>query len=177
MAHLAAIKERDWPAVRACLAGPLRAEARLADAWGYLPLHRAAYKKPPLDVVAELLLAHPDAASTPDVDGDLPLHLAAEGRASLEVVTALLEAHPAAASKANIYGRLPLHYATWHKASVGVVAALLAAYPEGAAVRDASGALPGSSRYPTPTILAALKAAAAARRWRAPIAWHMWHRM
>jgi len=37
--------------------------------------------------------------------------------------------------------------------------------------------LPNLSAYPPPAILAALKAAAAARRWRAPIAWHMWHRM
>ena len=79
-------------------------------------------------------------------------------------------------------GRLPLHSATLSDtpASVDVVAALLAAFPEGAAVRTNAAAgsrLPDLSAYPPPAILAALKAAAAARRWRAPIAWHMWHRM
>ena len=177
MALVAAIQWHDWPAVRACLAGPLRAEARLADKYRRLPLHWAADNQPPLDVVAELLLAHPDAVSVPDGVGNLSLHVAARDTASLEVVTALLEAHPAAASVADNIGQLPLHVATRRNTSVGVVAALLAAYPEGAAVRDVFGDLPNLSRYPQPAILAALKAAAAARRWRAPIAWHMWHRM
>ena len=95
-------------------------------------------------------------------------------------MTALLEAHPAAASTASTGSYLPLHGATLSSASVGVVAALLAAFPEGAAVRTNayySSRLPDLSAYPPPAILAVLKAAAAARRWRAPIAWHMWHRM
>ena len=97
---------------------------------------------------------------------------------STEVVRALLEAHPAAASTASrVRGNLPLHFATIEHAPVGVVAALHAAYPEGAAVRNNAGHLPDLSAYLKPAILAALKAAAAARRWRAPIAWHMWHRM
>ena len=98
-------------------------------------------------------------------------------------MTALLEAHPAAASTASTDGGyLSLHDATlsFTPASVGVVAALLAAFPEGAAVRTNASYgshLPALSAYPPPAILGALKAAAAARRWRAPIAWHMWHRL
>ena len=151
---------------------------------GGLPLHEAAAYQPPLDVIEALLRAHPDAASTPSLYGGiLPLHWAACSHASLEVVTALLEAHPAAASTASFSGELPLHWAKTQfgtHASVDVATALLAAFPEGAAVRTNAadgGRLPDLSAYPPPAILAALKAAAAARRWRAPIAWHMWHRM
>ena len=94
-----------------------------------------------LEVVLELLNAHPDGAAVAKDFGELPLHCALLRRASAEVVAALLAAHPEGAAVADNCGALPLHYAGWGKASPEVMAALLLAHPEGVSVPNEDGVL------------------------------------
>lgn len=98
---------------------------------------------------------------------------------------ALLEAHTGAAAISNASGWLPIHCATLQREGrvpvlIGVVAALLAAYPAGVTVRVrvflGDDCPPNLAAYPAHALLAALKAAAASRRKRAPLLWHMWRR-
>ena len=169
-----AIVHDDWPAVLARLTTHA-GEAAIADAYGELPLHAAAFCSAPLEVMRALLDAHPAAVSTPNVHGALPLHYTVFMEARIDVVELLLRAYPEAAYVANNNGWLPLHWATLHHppASLDVVVALLAAYPEAALVRTNTGRLPDlSRRYPAHDIRAALAAASSARRAPALHAWH-----
>ena len=144
----------------------------IADADGSTPLHWAACRGAPLDVMQALLHAHPAAASTPNVYGALPLQYAAYG-APLDVVELLLRAYPEAAYMASNYGYLPLHCATLYgvHAPLNVVVALLAVYPEAALVRNNNDDLPDLLSYPAHSIRAALAAASSARRAPALLAW------
>ena len=101
------------------------------------------YIAAPLDVVSALIVVHPPGASTPANDGSLPLHWAAYA----------VDQEGAAQSP------------------VSAVAELLAAYPDGANHLDNAGAAPDLSAYPADAILAAIRAAASARRRFAMRAW------
>jgi citrate lyase beta subunit len=99
-------------------------EAAIADTFGWLPLHEAAYYRAPLEVMQALLDAHPVAVSTPTARGYLPLHCANED-AHVDAFKLLLRVFPEAAYAAYIYGSLPLYYATLYgSASLEVVVAL-----------------------------------------------------
>ena len=54
------------------------ATLRAKDRGGALPLHIAAENGAPVEVVRELLAAHPDAAKTKSAYGKVPLHLGDE---------------------------------------------------------------------------------------------------
>ena len=85
------------------------AAVSMANVYGVLPLHGAAYNGQHADVVELLLRAYPEAAYVADTYGYLPLHFTAlyGVHASLEVVVALLAAYPEAALVRANDGTLP----------------------------------------------------------------------
>ena len=64
-----------------------------------LPLHYAAEKQAPLEVIKALVEAYPEGAKEKDEDQMLPLHYAAQAQAPLEVIKALVEAYPEGAKE------------------------------------------------------------------------------
>ena len=132
-------ERRAWAAVKALITTKA---AREKGRYRMLPLHYAAAKQAPLEVVAALLEAHKAGAAEKNSNGSLPLHYAAEKQAPLEVVAALLVAHKAGAAEKNSNGSLPLHWAAANKAPLEVVLALLEAHKAGAAEKDDKGMLP-----------------------------------
>lgn len=98
---------------------------------------------PPVELVAALLRANPNAAALPH-KGLLPLHLALDSVAAPEVVRALLEAHPHGAQQEithqpRLKGMLPLHVAistgTRNEVSDANILCILDAFPEAASRR------------------------------------------
>ena len=98
-----------WDALVSLVRGPEgRVRASERDFVGWLPLHWAAFKGAPLEVVRALLDAYPQGAQTTSSRGWLPLHLAASKGAPLEVVQALLDVHPRAVLETNQDSMTPL---------------------------------------------------------------------
>jgi len=132
--------------------------ARIADANGRLPLHRAAaaiahHSGPASDnadgrsVVCNLVEEYPEAASQTDKSGRTPLHMIAE---SAEVwdegVEAILNAHPAAArlrAGPELHNRLAIHLAAASPdARRSLIERLVELHPRGVSLVDHLGKLP-----------------------------------
>ena len=82
-----------------------------AVAWKYLPLHLVCLqKRPPLELLLELLQAYPPAASLPTPhDGNLPIHYVCESGCEDEnVLEALLNAFPQSLEVKNGKAKTPL---------------------------------------------------------------------
>lgn len=111
-----------------------------------LPLHQAvaSVPAPPVDVIATLLEAYPNAVAAKEATlHRTPLHLACQrADTSTDAILLLLEHAPKAATKHDSLGRHALHYACSSGASVEVVNALLDAYPQAVSIRDVNGWLP-----------------------------------
>ena len=131
-------EEREWDALLRRLATDEGRGEACEEGWWGLPLHYAALRGAPVEVVRALMDAYPEGARKTDDEGCLPLHFAA----TVEVVRALLDANPEGAGMADEDGRLPLHVAAARRAPVEVIRALLDAYPEGARKTDDYGNLP-----------------------------------
>ena len=132
--------------------------ARIADANGRLPLHRAAaaiahHSGPASEnsdgrsVVCNLVQEYPEAASQTDKTGRLPLHMIAE---SAEVwdegVEAILNAHPAAPrirAGPELHNRLAIHMAAASPdARRSLIERLVELHPRGVSQADRLGKLP-----------------------------------
>lgn len=110
-----------------------------------LLLHYVCKSNAPAAIVACVLQANPEAASSVGSDGYLPLHYACNVGAPIAVVEALLDNYPGAVKIAESQkSRLALHLAARHEGSVNaeVIALLLSYYPEASLSRDAKGKRP-----------------------------------
>lgn len=118
-----------------------------------LPLHYSCTRRPPPEVIREILQADPETASYADCSGRLSLHWACEsGGASSEVIDILCRYYPEGASrKEKAFGFLPLHVACFKVVSTDedydedyneVVRTLLDWYPDGASTVDSGNRLP-----------------------------------
>jgi len=130
--------ERSAAGVRYLLSAN-EAAARIPNAVGELPLHRACKAGAGVEVVQCLLDAYPGAATALSDDLMSPLHHAAAGQAPKPSVELLLSTFPAgaraaASAKTKWDGYTPLHFAVEKTTRMrpGVVKALLDAFPEGA---------------------------------------------
>jgi len=129
------IQTRRWRTVLARLtAHPIEAEGELelttrggfAATSGMTPLHYACERKPPVEVVEELIAAHPAAVTTRAMPGGaLPLHISCTWYGSPDVVRALLSADQTASAVTDELGNLALHCACFSGAHEQVVSALL----------------------------------------------------
>lgn len=106
-----------------------------------LPIHFAAAGSSHMDVMNEILFAHPDGVKAKNKEGKLPLHMAAAGNDARKV-RALLAAYPHAASKTDNNGWLPIMHAAFSSKSVEVLRVLHEAYPEGISKPQVAGRVP-----------------------------------
>ena len=132
--------------------------ARIADANGRLPLHRAAAAVAPHpgpasenadggSIVCSLVEEYPEAASQTDKRGRLPLHVIAEcAEVWDEGVEAILNAHPAAPrvrAGPELFNRLPIHMAAASPdARRSLIERLVELHPRGVSQADHLGKLP-----------------------------------
>jgi ankyrin repeat protein len=111
--------------------------------WRFLPLHSACARQPPVETIAALLKAYPDAAKCVDDQGMYALHYACGNQAEPAVIRLLLHTFPRAAAISDPRGMLPLHYAAcWGPSTVSVIDALLKANAKAATTRDNDGNIP-----------------------------------
>jgi ankyrin repeat protein len=110
-----ALTEKDWEsALTVILHSPHYTKRRntIQD----LPLHVALYAGAPIEVVAALLEAYPDATKTRNYIGNLPCHYAYKFGTSSEGMKMLLRCNPDAASVRNDRGETPMNcikYRQW----------------------------------------------------------------
>jgi hypothetical protein len=132
--------------------------ARIADANGRLPLHRAAaaiahHSGPASEnsdgrsVVCSLVEEYPEAASQTDKSGRTPLHIVAEcAEVWDEGVEAILNAHPAAPrlrAGPELHNRLAIHLAAASPdARRSLIERLVELHPRGVSLPDHLGKLP-----------------------------------
>ena len=132
--------------------------ARIADANGQLPLHRAAaaiahHSGPASEntdgrsVVCSLVEEYPEAASQTDKSGRTPLHMIAEcAEVWDEGVESILNAHPAAPrlrAGPELHNRLPIHMAAASPdARRSLIERLVELHPRGVSQADHVGKLP-----------------------------------
>ncbi|XRB25479.1 stage V sporulation protein K [Pseudoscourfieldia marina] len=109
------INDKKWDAVRQRLnTDQGRRETREKSNGGDLPLHSAAARQPPLDVVDKLIEIHPDGVREKSNNfGALPLHYAVWYRAPLDVVRILIEKYPGAVHERSggDHSLLPIEWA------------------------------------------------------------------
>jgi ankyrin repeat protein len=123
---------------------PAEAAAKARDpVTGNSPLHIAARRGAPPDIIHALVAADPTAPACANANGALPLHAAAGSEApSAATVRAILRAHPNAAAAENHGGDLPLHYACRRELPASVVHEMIAAHPAGAKHVNRAGGVP-----------------------------------
>lgn len=110
---------------------------------GFMPLHYACERSPPIEVIEALIAACPRAVATRAMPGGaLPLHVAATWYAPVDVVSLLISVDRNACKTHDELGNLPLHSACFSGTSVKVVEALLRAYPKATLARNNQGSLP-----------------------------------
>jgi hypothetical protein len=113
---------------------------------GPWPLHLAAARGAPVDIVALLCESRPGEAAAPDGAGRTPLHFAAGAGAQPPLMRAWLAAAPAAATSRDARGWAPLHCAAAVGGRCGVesLRMLLAAAPAAAGWADSAGRTPAA---------------------------------
>lgn len=109
----------------------------------FYPLHYACERRPPVEVVNELIKLCPEAASKRTMPGGaLPLHIACTWYAPENVVDALLAADKNSCKTLDELGNLPIHSACFSGTSTSVVESLLKTYPKAILARNSQGSLP-----------------------------------
>jgi ankyrin repeat protein len=110
---------------------------------GCTPLHFACERQPPVEVVAALIAAWPEAVTTPvEPGGLLPLHLACTWHTPTDSIAVLVQADPATCRITDDLGNLALHHAAFSGAEVATVDCLLRTYPKAVLARNHQGSLP-----------------------------------
>eukprot|EP00525_Craspedostauros_australis_P001686 CAMPEP_0198112762 /NCGR_PEP_ID=MMETSP1442-20131203/4555_1 /TAXON_ID= /ORGANISM="Craspedostauros australis, Strain CCMP3328" /LENGTH=292 /DNA_ID=CAMNT_0043769659 /DNA_START=143 /DNA_END=1021 /DNA_ORIENTATION=- len=110
---------------------------------GFLPLHYACERRPPVEVVDSLIQACPGAVTTRCMPGGcLPLHVACTWYAPLEAVKALLLTDRASCKIQDELGNTPLHSACFSGTSAQVLEMVIRAYPKALQARNHQGSLP-----------------------------------
>jgi hypothetical protein len=146
------IQNQNWESVLARLeCNPHEAEEELRVTTrggfnsnsGFLPLHYAMERRPPVQVVEALIDAWPEAVTTRTMPGGcLPLHIASTWYAPVSSISALLAADRAACKVQDELGNVALHSACFSGTATPVVEALLRAYPKAVLARNNQGSLP-----------------------------------
>lgn len=146
------IKNQDWESVLHRLRiNPLDAEEELnvttrggfAAMSGYMALHYACERRPPVEVVEALIAACPKALLSRAVPGGaLPLHIACTWYSTASAVNALIVADRSACKVQDELGNLALHSACFSGIATPVVESLLRAYPKAVFARNLQGSLP-----------------------------------
>ena len=113
---------------------------------GPWPLHLAAARGAPVDIVSLLCESRPGEAASPDGAGRTPLHFAAGAGAQPPLLRAWLAAAPAAALSRDARGWAPLHCAAAAGGRCGTesLQMLLAAAPAAAGWADSAGRTPAA---------------------------------
>ena len=150
LAHL--IEQHQWNSVIARVRqDPLEAEQELQvmtrggfmASTGMSPLHYACERKPPAQVVRQLVDCFPFAAMTRAMPGGcLPLHIACTWGSSPEAVKVLLAADSGSVRVKDELGNVPLHSACFSGADSRVVEALLLADGKSVLARNHQGSRP-----------------------------------
>lgn len=150
LAHL--IEQRQWKSVVARVRqDPLEAEQELQvmtrggfmAGTGMSPLHYACERRPPVQVVRQLVECFPFATLTRAMPGGcLPLHIACTWGSSHEVVKALLAADVGSVKIKDELGNVALHSACFSGADHRVVEALLQADSKSVLARNHQGSRP-----------------------------------
>lgn len=150
LAHL--IEHHQWNSVVARVRqDPLEAEQELQvmtrggfmASTGMSPLHYACERKPPYQVVQQLVDCFPFATLTRAMPGGcLPLHIACTWGGSPEVVKALLAADVGSVRVKDELGNVALHSACFSGADSRVVASLLQADGKSVLARNHQGSRP-----------------------------------
>jgi len=122
---------------------------RSRDSQGRLPLHVAAEKSAPVEVLEMLMFR--DACRVPDHTGSLPIHHACRGSAPLQVIRYLVDTGGVETiRKPDLEGHLPLHSLFQDEDSNGpsleVVKYLVDAHPPSVFEQPLNGDLPLSAR-------------------------------
>lgn len=131
----------------ASLLRPLGPDAlRVQDSNGMLPLHIAAGRGAPSEILDELVFPH--ALSVPDVSGSLPIHHASKATSPLEAIKYLVGSGGMETTrKRNNGGCLPLHLLlvkndSSDEPSLEMVKYMVGTYPESCSTRNLDGDLP-----------------------------------
>ena len=146
------IRNQDWHSVLARLdLNPHEAKEELRVATrggfqstkGFLPLHYACERRPPVEVVDALISACPAAVATRSMPGGcLPLHIACTWYAPAGAVNALLVSDRSSCKVQDELGNVALHSACFSGTASEVVESLLRAYPKASLSRNHQGSLP-----------------------------------
>lgn len=146
------IRNQNWEGVLARIEiNPLDAEDELqvstrggfTSTSGFLALHYACERRPPVEVIDALIAACPGAVSKRAMPGGaLPLHIACTWHAPAAVINALLVADRTACKVPDELGNLPLHSACFSGAVTPVIEIMLRAYPKATMSRNHQGSLP-----------------------------------
>jgi len=119
---------------------------RVKDRNGRLPLHVAAKRGAPVEILNRLMF--PCAVNVPDHFGSLPIHYACEAKSPLRTIQYLVRKGGAGMlRKPNMEGCLPLHSilkteSTSHQIPFETIQYLVNAYPESLMLRTRHGDLP-----------------------------------
>lgn len=150
LAHL--IEHHQWNSVVARVRqDPLEAEQELQvmtrggfmASTGMSPLHYVTERKPPFQVVKQLVDCFPFATMTRAMPGGcLPLHIACTWGGSPEVVKSLLAADSGSVCVKDELGNVPLHSACFSGADSRVIEALLQADGKSVLARNHQGSRP-----------------------------------
>jgi ankyrin repeat protein len=110
---------------------------------GFMPLHFACERRPPLEVIEALIAACPGAVMSRAMPGGaLPLHIACTWYAPASAISALLVADKTACKMPDELGNVPLHSACFSGTSTAVIESILRAYPKSVLGRNHQGSLP-----------------------------------
>lgn len=110
---------------------------------GFMPLHFACERRPPLEVIEALIAACPGAVMTRAMPGGaMPLHIACTWYAPASSISALLVADKTACKVLDELGNAPLHSACFSGTSTAVVESIVRAYPKSVRGRNHQGSLP-----------------------------------
>ena len=146
------IRNQDWQSVLARLdLNPHEAEEDLkvttrggfVSTNGFLPLHYACERRPPVEVTDALIAACPAAVTTRSMPGGcLPLHIACTWYSPAGSVNSLLLADRSACKVQDELGNVPLHSACFSGTGSEIVQSLLRVYPKASLSRNHQGSLP-----------------------------------
>lgn len=111
---------------------------------GLTPLHYACERRPPVEVVAALIAAWPEAITTRlQPGGALPLHVASTWHAPEAAVKYISQSEPAACRIPDDLGNIPLHCAAFSGTATPVIDILLRTFSKSVLARNHQGSLPG----------------------------------
>jgi len=108
---ISSIWKEDWPAVLSHIKERPKLVG-VSDFFGMFPIHWAAQRSAPPEVIKTFLKRFPSAAQEQDCWERLPIHYAAKFKASYATTRAILSAFPKGLRTKDKQGLLPLHHAS-----------------------------------------------------------------